>query len=115
MLERVSNVVGEKAMVMALTCMTARHAISAVEVYNALIGVDSLMNGPDCVVMMDNAALAAHCGIDYYTLEDLNRVVARVASQLTSGLRFEAKRCLSLQHIVNSLVSYPTPISWCRH
>lgn len=83
----------------------------AIEPYNAVLAINSLVNNADLVFCLDNEALydisSRELKIRSPSYEDFNKIAAIALSDITAPLRFPAKgeNCLaSLQDMVNKLV-----------
>ena len=82
---------------------------SVVEVYNAVLGFHVFeYNVP---ILFDNEALYDICtkqlDIENPRYRNINRMIAQVASNTTSGLRFEGALNCSMKEIETNLIPYP--------
>ncbi|OQR92738.1 tubulin epsilon chain isoform X1 [Achlya hypogyna] len=78
--------------------------------YNSMLALHQLTEHADCVLPIENEALFAKVPAQATTaqsFDDMNRIVARVLTHLTSSMRFEGSLNVDLNEITTNLVPYP--------
>jgi len=82
-----------------------------VEPYNGLLSTHWLLDHTDVSLMLDNEAIYEICktklDIKRPSYDNLNRVVAKVASSLTAALRFEGELNVDMNEFQTNLVPFP--------
>ncbi len=84
---------------------------SVVAVYNAVLAMHDVLEHTDVCVMFDNEALYNICGDSLGILapsfREINPIIARTVSDITSAGRFSGNINADLKEIVTNLVPYP--------
>ncbi|KAJ3078655.1 Tubulin epsilon chain, partial [Physocladia obscura] len=87
--------------------------------YNTLLSLAKLVAHADCILPIDNQALADICrrsvdiggggGVKKSAsgFDDMNNIVANLISNLTSSMRFEGSMNIDINDIVTNLVPFP--------
>ena len=89
-----------------------RYSTSPVEPYNAILNISETLNVSKTTnFVFDNERLYQICskglGIEKPTYTDINRLIAQVASSVTSPLRFEGPLNYKLNELTRSLKPHP--------
>ncbi|RUS80512.1 hypothetical protein EGW08_011733 [Elysia chlorotica] len=84
---------------------------AVVEPYNSVLMTHATIEHSDCSFIVDNEALYDIChrnlDVDLPTYRNLNRLVAQVASSLTTSMRFSGVINVNLQDFQTNLVPFP--------
>jgi len=84
---------------------------SVVEPYNMILGASSLLESRNIPFFFDNEALYDICKtqleIESPRYKSINRMIAQVVSNVTSGMRFEGGMNCNLREIESNLIVYP--------
>jgi len=84
---------------------------NVVEPYNALLTTHWLLDHTEVSVVMDNESIYEICqkNLDIYrpSYDTVNRLIAKVVSSMTAGLRFEGGGFSNLQEFQTNLVPFP--------
>jgi tubulin alpha len=82
-----------------------------VEPYNALLSTHWLLDHTEVSVLLDNEMIYEICrtklDIKKPSYENLNRLIAKVASSMTASLRFEGELNVDLNEFQTNLVPFP--------
>jgi len=84
---------------------------AVVEPYNSVLSTHSLLKHTDVSVMLDNEAIYDICrrslDMERPAYNNLNRLIAQVASSLTISLRFDGGLNADIAEFKSNLVPYP--------
>jgi len=82
-----------------------------VEPYNGLLSTHGLLDQTDVSIMLDNEAIYGICKTKLHvkkpSYDNLNRIIAKVASSLTAALRFKGDLNVDMNEFQTNLVPYP--------
>jgi len=82
-----------------------------VEPYNSLLATHDLIEFNNITVVLDNEAgyevCQTHLGIDRPSYFNINRLVGKVTSSITSGLRFPGSQQFMITDMMTNLVPFP--------
>ncbi|ETO01950.1 Alpha-tubulin [Reticulomyxa filosa] len=86
-------------------------SISILEPYNALFGMQWLVNFTDIVLVFDNESIYNICQRNLHIakpdISNVNRLIAKVISSTTASLRFSGESSADLNELQMSLVAFP--------
>jgi tubulin alpha len=92
LLERLCAEYGKKSKLEFAVYPSPLVATAVVEPYNAVLSTHSTLENPECTFLVDNEAVYDICKRNLYIprpgFNHLNRLIAQVASSVTSSLRF---------------------------
>ncbi|KAJ8103220.1 Tubulin/FtsZ, GTPase domain-containing protein [Lipomyces tetrasporus] len=84
---------------------------AVVEPYNAVLGTHGTIQSTDCSFLLDNEAVYDICkrrlDIPRPSYENLNRIIAQLASAITSSIRFDGMLNVDLNEFQTNLVPFP--------
>ncbi|ETO07863.1 hypothetical protein RFI_29526 [Reticulomyxa filosa] len=84
---------------------------SILEPYNALLGMQCLVNSTDIVLAFDNESIYNICQRNLHIakpdISNVNRLIAKVISSTTASLRFSGESSADLNELQMSLVAFP--------
>ncbi|KAK9390838.1 Tubulin/FtsZ, GTPase domain-containing protein [Lipomyces mesembrius] len=88
-----------------------RVSTAVVEPYNAVLATHGTIQNTDCSFLFDNEAVYDICqrrlDIPRPSYENLNRIIAQVASSITSSIRFDGMLNVDLNEFQTNLVPFP--------
>lgn len=90
---------------------SARMSSSPIEAYNAVLSQYSLVDNIDLSIMFDNAAiyniLSDKLKVVNPSYNNINQLIAQVASSTTASMRFEASGINNLKEMIHNINLYP--------
>ncbi|KAL4932175.1 tubulin alpha chain [Aspergillus undulatus] len=111
LLERLSAEYGKKSKLEFAVYPSPRVSTAVVEPYNAVLSTNSTIENSQCTFLVDNEAVYDICkrklDIPRPGYDNLNRLIARVVSSLTTSLRFNGALNVDLNEFQTNLVPFP--------
>jgi tubulin alpha len=111
LLEHLSSEYGKMSKLEFAVYPSPRMSTAVVEPYNAVLSTHSTIENSECTFLMDNEAVYDICkrklDIPRPGYNNLNRLIARVVSSLTTSLRFNGDLNIDLNEFQTNLVPFP--------
>jgi tubulin alpha len=111
LLEHLSSEYGKMSKLEFAVYPSPRTSTAVVEPYNAVLSTHSTIENSECTFLMDNEAVYDICkrklDIPRPGYNNLNRLIARVVSSLTTSLRFNGDLNIDLNEFQTNLVPFP--------
>ncbi|KAI3124173.1 hypothetical protein CBS147326_8402 [Penicillium roqueforti] len=111
LLEHLFAEYGKKSKLEFAVYPSPRVSTAVVEPYNAVLSTQSTIENSDCTFLIDNEAVYDICkrklDIPRPGYDNLNRLIARVVSSLTTSLRFNGALNVDLNEFQTNLVPFP--------
>jgi tubulin alpha len=111
LLEHLSSEYGKTSKLEFAVYPSPRTSTAVVEPYNAVLSTHSTIENSECTFLMDNEAVYDICkrklDIPRPGYNNLNRLIARVVSSLTTSLRFNGDLNIDLNEFQTNLVPFP--------
>jgi len=109
--EELTSIYRKKAKVSFSIYPAFQISTCVVEPYNALLATHDFIEHNNITVLLDNEAgyeiCQKHLGINRPSYFNINRLIGKVSSSITSGLRFPGSQQFMINDMLTNLVPYP--------
>eukprot|EP01083_Nonionella_stella_P005821 16794_1 len=109
--EQLTDTYRKKAKISFSIYPSANLSTCVVEPYNSLLATHDFIEHNNITVLLDNEAgyemCQTHLGYKRPSYFNINRLIGKVASSITSGLRFHGEQQFMINDMLTNLVPYP--------
>jgi tubulin alpha len=110
LMERLSDDYGKKSQLEFAIYPAPQLSTAVVEPYNSVLTTHTTLEHSDCVFIFDNGAIYDICrlnlDVERPTYTNLNRVIGRIVSSITTSVRFNGRLLPSLDYLACELVPF---------